>query len=144
MPSAQNHTRYKKYMVSLYNHAFETNHPKDHEFTNEELFPLRPEHVYAHFANMAYGTPSPSADDYPIKCRSSTLEFAKKAISNFMPNRLIAWNAQSLSGNPTRSAIVNDLIKRVKKEEVSTTLFDLYFETYTNTVLCLHYVSLTG
>ena len=55
----------------------------------------------------------------PEKIRSITLEFAKKAIFYFQPNRLLPWNEQSGSGNPTRSALVNDLIKRIKIEEVS-------------------------
>ena len=118
MPSAENLARYKNHLVALYNHAFDTNYSKDHQFTEEELFALHPEHVFAYFCQTAYGTSTPLETDRPTKCRSSTLEFAKKAISSFMPNRLIAWNAQSVTGNPTRSVQVNDLIKRVKKEEV--------------------------
>ena len=67
--------------------------------------------------------PLPSADDTPIHARSSTLEFAKKAISSFQPNHLIPWNEQSRTGNPTRSPLVNDLIKRIKKKEVSFKMF---------------------
>lgn len=111
--------RYLYYMVKLYNQTFpEQQVSKDHQFTNEELFRLKPQHIYAFFANLAYGTPSPSLDDTPTLSRSATLEFAKKAISSFQPNRLLPWNEQSGTGNPTRSALVNDLIKRIKKEEV--------------------------
>ena len=126
MPSALNLTRYKKCLVELHNHAFQTNLTTQHEFTPEELFPLRPEHVYAHFANKAYGTPTPSEEDHPTECISASLEFGKKAISSFMPNRPIAWNAQSETGNPTRSPVGNDLIKRVKKEEVCLKFFLTY------------------
>ena len=35
-----------------------------------------------------------------------------------MPNRLVAWNEETKSGNPTRSVRLNDLIKLVKKKEV--------------------------
>ena len=111
--------RYLYYMVKLYNQTFpEQQVSKDHQFTNEELFRLKPQHIYAFFANLAYGTPSPSLDDTPTLSRSATLEFAKKAISSFQPDRLLPWNEQSGTGNPTRSALVNDLIKRIKKEEV--------------------------
>ena len=111
--------RYRYYMVKLYNHTFPDQQvSKDHEFSNKELFQLKPQHIYAFFANLAYGTPSPSLDDTPTQTRSSTLEFAKKAISSFQPNRLLPWNEQSGTGNPTRSVLVNDLIKRIKKEEV--------------------------
>ena len=46
------------------------------------------------------------------------LEYYKKALSYYMPNRLIGWNAISKTGNPTRSIPVNELIKAVKKKEV--------------------------
>jgi hypothetical protein len=42
----------------------------------------------------------------------------KKALSSFMPNRLMVWNEISGVGNPTRSIALNDLIKYVKKKEV--------------------------
>ena len=35
-----------------------------------------------------------------------------------MPNKLLPWNEQTRSGNPTRSLVVNNLIKEVKKKEV--------------------------
>jgi hypothetical protein len=45
--------------------------------------------------------------------------YYKKAISYFMPNRLMAWNNKlSLAGNPTRYVAVNDLVKAVKKMEI--------------------------
>ena len=34
-----------------------------------------------------------------------------------MPNRLLQWNEISNVGNPTKSAEVNDLVKRVTKKE---------------------------
>ena len=139
MPSAGNKARYKIHLVKLYNHAFDSALTKDHEFTNEELFAIKPHHVYAHFANMAYGVPSPSETDHPTQCRSSTLEFAKKAVSSFMPNRLLAWNAQVGTGNPTRSVEVNDLIKRIKKEEVRTGFF-FCLNNYNNLLLLFVYI----
>jgi len=39
------------------------------------------------------------------------LMFYKKALSYFMPNRLMHWNAQVGWGNPTKSSVVNDLIR---------------------------------
>ena len=67
----------------------------------------------------AFGTPNPENDVNLTECRSSSLEYWKKAISLFMPNRLIVWVSGCKEGNPTRSIIeVNNLIKRVKKQEV--------------------------
>jgi hypothetical protein len=66
----------------------------------------------------AYGTPEPNPDANPAQARSSSLEYWKKAISFYMPNLLMPWNAVSGQGNPTRSIEVNTLIKKVKKKEV--------------------------
>jgi hypothetical protein len=37
---------------------------------------------------LAYGTPTHGPNDKPGHCSSSNLEFAKKAISFFMPDRM--------------------------------------------------------
>ena len=110
--------RYRAILVACYNHAFNTNHPKSYQFTNDELLQLKPLAVYAYLAEKAYGTSTPTDADVPTNGRSNTIAFAKKAISFFMPNRLMVWNADTEQGNPTRSSLVNNLIKRVKKQEV--------------------------
>ena len=58
------------------------------------------------------------ADDLRApKSRANTIEYYKKAVSWYMPNRLQAWNSDSKTGNPTRSVVVNDIIKDLKKQE---------------------------
>jgi hypothetical protein len=111
---------YKKYHVDCMNLAFGTNHPHTYMFSNDELFQLTPEHLCAYMCTYAFGTATPGADDSPTFARSSTLEVAKKAILSYyyMPNRLMPWNSQMRTGNPTRSTEVNDIIKRIKKKEV--------------------------
>ena len=98
------------------NYTFGTNHPREYKFSQEELLQLKPEHIYAYMAMQVYGTPNPTDDDNPTLGRSSSLEYCKKAISFFMPNRLAGWNVESQTGNPTKSVLVNDLIKVVKNE----------------------------
>lgn len=102
------------------NYTFNTDHPhKDYTgYTQEELFALTPEHVYAYIAMKCYGTPDPNTNDLPTEGRSSTAEFIKKSISHFMPNKLMGWNERAREGNPTRSVKVNELIKKIKKQEV--------------------------
>ena len=65
-----------------------------------------------------YGKPNPKEEDNPTEGRSASIEFAKKAILYFMPNRLAHWDVRTGSGNPKKSVKVNDLIKLVKKKEV--------------------------
>jgi hypothetical protein len=89
---------------------------KDHQFVQDELAPLTPDDVARWMCQKAYGTPEPDAN--PTQARFSSLHYWKKAISYYMPNRLMPWNAISGQGNPTRSIEVNTLIKKVKKKEV--------------------------
>ena len=66
----------------------------------------------------AFGHSDAGDDDVPTCGRSNTLAFHKKALSYFMPNKHLGWNTVSLSGNPTRSPEVNNLIKQVRCHEV--------------------------
>ena len=90
---------------------------KDHVFSQEELAALAPNDIKRWMCEKAYGTPEPGPNDHPTLCRSTSLEFWKKAISSFMPNRLMSWNILTNVGNPTKSIEINDLIKAVKKRK---------------------------
>jgi hypothetical protein len=50
--------------------------------------------------------------------RADTLAFWKKAVSLHMPDCLHGWRSGSNDGNPTKSAEMNDFIKRVKKLQI--------------------------
>ena len=91
---------------------------REKEYTVEERNALTPNDVVCWMNLKTFGIEDPPVDANPVHARSSSLEFWKKAISFFMPNRLIPWNSTSREGNPTKSIEVNDLIKRVKKKEV--------------------------
>ena len=69
------------------------------------------------FNKKMFDTENPDDDARPVLC-SSSLEFWKKALLAYMPNRLMVWNEISRIGNPTRSTAINMLIKRIKKSEV--------------------------
>ena len=90
---------------------------RDHEFTPEELNEIQPEEIEKWMCVKVYGIPEPGPDDNPYNPtlgRASSLEYYKKALSYYMPNKLFGWNAISKKGKPTRSIPVNELIKRVK------------------------------
>jgi len=82
---------------------------KDKIFSAEELSILTPWHIYTFFAKKAYGREDPGVEDNPTEGRSSTLQYYKKAISFFMPNKAGNWTILSgvTTGNPTRSQEVN-------------------------------------
>ena len=56
---------------------------RDHTFSIEDFFLSKPEHIFAYFAILSYGTPTPLVNDTPTKTRSATLEFAKKSYYHF-------------------------------------------------------------
>ena len=93
-------------------------YPANTRFTREELLELGPLDIQRWLANKAFGDPDYDVHrgDRPGFARSSSLEFSKKAISFFMPYRLTPW--VDGSGNPTRSAIVNNLLREVRQFEV--------------------------
>jgi hypothetical protein len=109
---------YYKYVIKFMSYRDDEDYDKDHEFTPEELNAIQPEEIEKWMTFMVYGVSEPGPDDNPTLGRSSSLQFYKKALSYYMPNKLIAWNSISKTGNPTRSIPVNELIKRVKKKEV--------------------------
>jgi hypothetical protein len=110
--------QYKASLDNLLSFVHGRTYTRDATYTLGELRAITPEHVL-HWMNMkAFGVTDPPTDANPISARSSSLSFWKKAISFFMPNRLIVWTSGRNEGNPTRSIEVNNLIKRVKKKEV--------------------------
>ena len=110
---------YYAHLVACFNLKNNTALTKAHTFTTEELLTLQPDDLYRYGCVKVYGKPDPDTEvDKPTHGRSTSIEFLKKAISFYMPNRLVAWNAETKSGNPTRSVPLNDLIKAVKKKEV--------------------------
>lgn len=87
-------------------------------YTEAELLAIRPSELCRFMCLVAYDNENPGPTDKPTHRRSAGLEFFKKAVSKFMPNRNVPWNVESQTGNPTMSVAVNDLIKKIKKAEV--------------------------
>ena len=84
-------------------------------FTCNELMAITAIQAAVYLNKKAYGTPSPSPDDCPQHMRGAvSLAYHKKAISQFMPLRIMAWDDINLHGDPTHSTAINDVITRVK------------------------------
>ena len=92
--------------------------PEDGKFSNEWLLQITDIVVYWWFCKKAYGTPEPGANDKTIFCRSTTLKFHKKAISNYMPQKHQTWDEIRKEGNPTKTHPMTDIIKQVEKHKV--------------------------
>ena len=112
--------QYKRDLISFMSFRDGIEYDRNHEFTMEALGNITPVEIVRWMCLKVYGNPDPGIDENPTEGRSASLQYYKKALSFFMPNKLIPWNelATPPFGNPTRSVPVNELIKRVKKKEV--------------------------
>ncbi|KAL3657121.1 hypothetical protein V7S43_018033 [Phytophthora oleae] len=110
--------RYKADLVKLMSFKDGISYPGDHVFMTEALLQITPSDLCRWMNKRASGDSEPSEDMKPVHTRSSTLEFAKKAISSFMPRVNATWDPVTAQGTPTRSDAVNKLIKKVKRFEV--------------------------
>lgn len=93
-----------------------TEYPSDKTFTPEELVIVTPNEIYQFMCLKTYGIENPDQDDVPQLQRSSSLAYIKKSLSFFMPNTE-TWNEIRKEGNPTKSKLINNLIKAVQKKE---------------------------
>ena len=85
-------------------------------FSAAELAAVQPLEVKQWLCFCAYGTESPT-ENALLEWRVSSIEYAKKAISSFMPNHG-KWNTQGNYGNPTRSRCVLKFLAESKKKQV--------------------------
>ena len=108
---------YHSTLLKLIGYLDGVEHPKGTEIPMDRIRQLTPTDLMRWFNKTTFDTETPSDDAKPT-VRSASLEFKKKALSYFMPNRLMVWNEISNVGNPTRCTELNNLIKRVKKQEV--------------------------
>eukprot|EP00977_Amphora_coffeiformis_P006645 scaffold1442_cov123-Amphora_coffeaeformis.AAC.2 len=109
--------RYKSILIAFMRYRDGLEYDRQHEFTPAELSQVTDIDVDRFMKQKVYGTPTPTEEDRPTLGRSSTLYDIKKSLSYYMPNKNHQWNEVTKVGNPTRSALVNETIKRVKKYE---------------------------
>jgi hypothetical protein len=88
-PCRSNESPNTIYLITFMSYRDDEAYDKDHEFTPEELNEIQPEEIEKWTCVMVYGIPEPGPDDNPTLGRSSSLEYYKKALSYYMPNRLI-------------------------------------------------------
>ena len=117
--SAAQQRKYRSVLVRMMSYLDGVTYGKDTEFTNDRLIELMPEDIMRYFYFETFGVENPKEEEKQRpKLRSSCIEFWKKSLSSFMPNRLMHWDEMSKRGNPTRSIAINNFIKLLKKLEV--------------------------
>ncbi|MHA7865855.1 hypothetical protein, partial [Flagellimonas marinaquae] len=89
------------------------------EFMQNQLAALTPAHIMRYLNFRVFGVPNPPADhDLNPQVRGNSVSYWKKAISYFMPNKMMQWNQVSGMGNPTKSVEVNQLVRFIWRKEV--------------------------
>ena len=94
-----------------------TEYSKETEFEADRLRELTPDDLMRWFNKKVFGDEIPRENSRAL-VRSSAIQYWKKALSFFMPNKLMQWNELNSMGNPTKSTKINKLIKTVKLMEV--------------------------
>jgi hypothetical protein len=111
---------YKPYLVRMMNFIDEPDPPYTNAttFSVEHLSNMTAKDYMRHVNFRVYGVaePPPGHTLAPMQ-RTSTVEYQKKAISFYMPNRLMQWNELSLVGNPTRCTEIGDFIRVLRTKE---------------------------
>ena len=117
---------YGRHMAHFMNFLYDRNDNFTQQYTDEELSIITPEDIIKFFKFKAFkineDRPINEAVDRCTGCRGSTIDAYKRSLSHFMPNRIPAWDRIHKTGNPTKSAHVNDFIKLIKKLEVNNNL----------------------
>ena len=108
---------YRRYLLEFMNFKDEPPDPYTTatQFSQEQLLRITDKDVYEWLVFKEYNTCDPTSEDNPTNCRCNTLQYAKKALSYFMPNRNTQWCVALNTGNTTKSTKVNNLLKGVKK-----------------------------
>ena len=116
-PDTMSKNFYKGILVTFmtYHHGKDPPYNLSHKFTSGQLQDVIPQDFVNFFSFRAYGVEDPTDQDCPIEAWSNTLEYWKKALSSFMPNRHMQWNNILNVGNPTRFTHLNYVIKRWNK-----------------------------
>jgi hypothetical protein len=121
-------TKYKcilaSFMSFLHNCAVGSEYPHDHVHAIEVLTAVTPNDVLRYLNLKTFGTTEPAGDANPSSAHANSLAMDKKAMLYLMPN-CNAWSGTRFEGNPTRSVLVNALIKRVTKKEARKQEVDL-------------------
>ncbi|KAK1746653.1 hypothetical protein QTG54_003260 [Skeletonema marinoi] len=118
-PKASQINRYQRVLHEYMEHNHSRAFPLNYQFSEDELSTVTPESILKWMNKKICG--DADADmlhgdiPTPIRCSHHVLDFYKKSISYFMPNKGQVWDPETKRGNPTRSKDINNLIKKVKE-----------------------------
>jgi hypothetical protein len=117
MPDAKTLRAYNRSIRRYFSFNDRICHPASFVASQEKLMEVTSDDICRFFKQDAYHNDDPTEDARPTFCRRSNLKAHKRAISHFMPRKLIPWDPISLIGNPKKSKELNGLINGIKKFE---------------------------
>jgi hypothetical protein len=119
-------------------------------FSQQKLLDVTAQDVVDFLKIKAFHTLTPEGERPKIYCRSDNLKKYKSGISVFMPRKNMKWDPVTLTGNPTMSCEVNDLIRYVERAEVQgwgapdQSRRALEWSEFINVLLCIRTFFATG
>ena len=93
----QSPARYREVLVAFMSYHHNRPYTADKKFSLKEMLELTPINIADYFCIRSFGHLNPTEYDEACLCRASTLEVDKKSLSFFMPNKIMPWNAATLS-----------------------------------------------
>jgi hypothetical protein len=111
------HDEMRKLMSYLHNGR---KYAPGHKWSKSQLTAITPEKIMRYLKMKIYGDEDANHDeDPPIHHRRNSVLFWKKAWSYFMLDQNHQWSEITKTGNPTRSAVFNKLLRAMKKMEAA-------------------------
>ena len=111
------HDEMRKLMSFLHNGR---QYRPGHKWRKSELLAITPEKIMRYLLIKIYGDEDANFDeDPPLHHRRNSVLFWKKAWSYFMLDQNHQWSEITKTGNPTRSAVLNKLLRAMKKMEAA-------------------------
>jgi len=108
------HTILRDFMAYTHQAGF---YNEGHAFSSTELALITPEQIIRYFKFKLYGDGDVDVSGQPLSGSHHTLDYYKKAISSFVPQRDKSWDTVTQQGNPTRARSVNDFVRQIRALE---------------------------
>jgi hypothetical protein len=97
-------------------HEKSTPYPQEHIFSPEDLQAITPNAIVSYLNVKAFGKSNPGSYEKLIS-NWAGVEFIRKAIGQYMPQRDYEWDVVNKSGNPVKSTQVQCLMDRIRSLE---------------------------
>ncbi len=116
--SSQNQLKYNQHLIHYLSFLDGKQYNVSDDFDFDCLLQITNKDAVRYFNFIASGVAEPTEKDQPTKMRSTSLLYAKKCISYFMPRPGPQWDIITGTGNPTKAQSVNKMNELIKTYDV--------------------------